>query len=198
MNYYYKPPANDDAKAELLKQFVDCCDHNTETSKMLMKSFWTSLDSVIAGFLLLPEEERFDSAKKENLNICVTFLRARLAEFDARYRIDIYNDAWFILEQEYTANWNLEILHSTLFDIARNARAKYSTAFISESEYTAVYIKACEAIKEYAFQQLAEKIGEITNLASYRDAAEHYTIKIWVGEYMDKVDLIFSSDSCEE
>ncbi len=152
--------------------------------------------------------KRFDSVceecismQKDNLKgevnyIYFSLLRTSILEGKGEFRIDLYDENWFLDKQECSINIELDFLYSSLFEFKSNLKSRKIEYGRTITDMDIEYIILDEADKYHilAVEFLKELVSKFIEIDSYKEMKKSSNIKIISGELMDSSEIIYEND----
>ena len=152
--------------------------------------------------------KRFDSVyekcidmQKNNLKGQVTYiyfslLRTSIIEGKGEFRIDLYDESWFLDKQECSINIKLDFLYSSLFELKLNLKSRKIEYGRTITDMDIEYIILDEADKYHilAVEFLKELVSKFIESDSYKEMKKSSNIKILAGELMDSSEIIYENN----
>lgn len=155
----------------------------------IREHLFIKFDSVCKKTILYQEK----GLKGEIEYIYVSLLRTSLIENKGEYRIDLYDENWFLDKEECSININLDFIYEPLFNHMKELSDKKNEYGRTIKEMDIENIKLREA-KNYhvlALELLKTIIEEFVKIDSYKNIKKKENIRIMAGEYMDITTRIY-------
>ena len=169
-----------DRYKEELKEIIEKYNRDREAIKEKLAA---QFNSVCKEAILLQEQE----VKGEIKYIYFSMLRTKLLENKGQWRIDLYDERWFLDKEECSVDIDLNFIYEPLFNHMKELSDKKQEYLRTIKEKDMEAIKLTEANK---YNSLALNIirGIVKNLlecTSYKEMKKKEDIVIMAGEYMD-------------
>ncbi|WP_252244582.1 MULTISPECIES: hypothetical protein [unclassified Clostridium] len=152
--------------------------------------------------------KRFDSVcekcidmQKNNLKGKVTYiyfslLRTSIIEAKGEFRIDLYDENWFLDKQESSISIKLDFLYSSLFEMKSNLKSRkieYGRT-ITDMDIEHIILDEADKYHILAVEFLKELVSKFIESDSYKEMKKSSNIKILAGELMDSSEIIYEND----
>ena len=141
-------------------------------------------------------EMQNSNLKGEVNYIYFSLLRTSLLEGRGEFRIDFYDENWFLDKAECSVNIELDFLYTTLFELESILKSKKIEYGRTITEMDIEYIILDEADKYHILcaEFLKDIIKEqFINLKSYKEMKKSNNLKILIGEFMDEAEIIYEA-----
>ena len=140
-----------------------------------------------------------ENLKKKIKSIYISFLRTSLLENKGIWRIDLFDENWFLDKEECFINLDFSFIYEDLFNFIEELQEKKKEYGRSITEMDVEKIKLQEGDKYHKliikfFQNIISEIIECENFIKMNKQEE---LMIFAGEYMDEVELLYESLSEE-
>ena len=124
-------------------------------------------------------------------------LRTRLLENKGQWRIDLYDEKWFLDKEECSINIDLDFIYEPLFNHMKELSEKKKEYGRTIKEKDIHIIKLREANKYHglALNIIRDILEKFLECASYKEMKKKEDIVIMAGEYMDAAITIYSKKS---
>lgn len=138
--------------------------------------------------------------KGEIKYIYFSFLRTNIIEDKGDYRIDIFDENWFLDKVECSTRIKLDFVFEFLFSHMEELKGKLNEYSRSISIMDIEEIKLIESdkYKILAEEFLSDIINKLLEVESYKAMKKSGDILIMVGEYMDKTQVIYPKGENKE
>lgn len=135
------------------------------------------------------------NAKGSIRYIYFSFLRTSIMEDNAFYRIDAYDEKWFLDKEECFAMWNADFIFRNLFDHMKEIKTKTCDYARKISPIDIEEIKQCEALKYNTLttEFIKEMIPMLIECKPYKEMAKAPDINILAGEFMDRSEVLYGT-----
>ncbi|WP_294352253.1 hypothetical protein [uncultured Clostridium sp.] len=127
--------------------------------------------------------------------IYISYLRAYLLEDKVIFRIDLYDENWFLDKEECSIYIDLSDVFSNLFSVYESLKVKRKeyNRVITEMDLENIKISAWKEYKNISIYIFKNMVPSIINCELYKSMKKK-EILIMAGEYRDDVTLIYSED----
>lgn len=125
--------------------------------------------------------------------IYISYLRSSLLEDKALYRIDLYDEKWFLDKAECTVDIDLNFIFEPLFrhiNELQEKKKEYGRA-INEMDVEKIKLKEGNKYHNLALDVLEEFVDDFLNCSEYIAKNKEDEISIFAGEFMDEVRLLY-------
>lgn len=131
--------------------------------------------------------------------IHISFLRTRLAENNGIYRIDLYDDKWFLDKEECFINISLDFIFESLFSHISELEGKKKEygRTITEMDIEKIRLTEGDKYHKLALKILQTMINNFIECNEYKAMKKHEEIMIIAGEYRDDGILLYESNKVE-
>ena len=140
-----------------------------------------------------------ENIKKKIKFIYISFLRTSLLENKGIWRIDLFDENWFLDKEECFINLDFSFIYEDLFDFIEGLQEKKKEYGRSITEMDIEKIKLQEGDKYHnlIMRFFENKINELIECENFKEMNKHEELMIFAGEYMDEVELLYESLSEE-
>ncbi|OCA96900.1 hypothetical protein [Clostridium beijerinckii] len=193
-------------KNKVLKEFREkyVADRYKEELKNILEKYNENKDSIkeklTSKFNSICQEAIF--LQKEGLKgkikyIYFSMLRTSILENKGEWRIDLYDEKWFVDKEECSINIELDFIYEPLFKHMKELSNKKKEYLRTIKEKDIEDIKLAEANKYHslALNIIRGMLQELLECASYKEMEKKEDIVIMAGEYMDTAIQINSKKS---
>ncbi|KFX57669.1 hypothetical protein FDB15_09010 [Clostridium botulinum] len=137
-----------------------------------------------------------DNLKGQVTYIYFSLLRTSILEGNREFRIDLYDENWFLDKQECSINIELDFLYNSLFEMKSNLKSRKMEYGRTITDMDIEYIILDEADKYHilAVEFLKELVSKFIESDSYKEMKKSSNIKIISGELMDSSEIIYEND----
>ncbi len=165
---------------EELKNILEKYNENKDSIKEELTS---KFDSVCKEAILFQEKD----LKEEIKYIYFSMLRTSILEDKGEWRIDIYDEKWFLDKEECSINIDLNFIYEPLFkhmkELSEKKREYLRT--IKEKDIEDIKLKEANKYNNVALNIIRGILKSFLECASYREMKKKEDIVIMAGEYMD-------------
>ncbi len=162
-----------------------------KTSREKIKENLTSkFNSVCKEAISLQEKE----LKGEIRYIYFSMLRTKILENKGEWRIDLYDEKWFLEKEECSINIDLEFIYEPLFNHIKELleKKKEYGRIIKERDIEAMKLKEANKYHILAANVVIQMLQSFFECTSYNEMKKKEDLKIMVGEYMEASVMIYS------
>lgn len=159
-----------------------------------------SLSAVISPLCRQASQQQETGSKGSAAYLCLTLLRTNILDDRWQYRLDIYDEKFYLDRTECTSSWKMDFVWDYL-----KARLTQLTKAVSSSSMYANKVRPqhIEQVKLDMAQQYHQIamfctkliIEEAIKTTEYTSLRKVPTFKILMGEYMDKSMLLYEEQS---
>ena len=131
--------------------------------------------------------------KGEIKYIYFSLLRTSILENKGEYRIDLYDENWFLDKQETSINIDLNFVYVPLFDFINELKEKkheYGRT-ITDMDIESIMLREILKFHILAVEFLRDIVKKFITIPSYENMKKSSDIKILAGEYMDEAEIIY-------
>ncbi|EHI97924.1 hypothetical protein CDLVIII_1222 [Clostridium sp. DL-VIII] len=166
-------------KEELKNILENYNEHKDSIKEELTSKF----DSVCKEAILFQEKD----LKGEIKYIYFSMLRTNLLENKAEWRIDLYDEKWFLDKEECSINIDLNFIYEPLFEHMKelSEKKKEYLRTIKEKDIEDIKLKEANKYNNVALNIIRGILKSFLECASYREMKKKEDIVIMAGEYMD-------------
>lgn len=145
--------------------------------------------------------EKCIDMQKNNLKGQVTYiyfslLRTSILEGKGEFRIDLYDENWFLDKQECSINIELDFLYRCIFELKSNLKIRkidYGRT-ITDMDIETIILDETDKYHILAVELLKELVSKFVESDSYKKMNKSINIKILAGELMDSSEIIYEND----
>ena len=152
-----------------------------------------TFDKVCKMAIVLQEKQ----LKGEINYIYISLLRTSILENKGEYRIDLYDENWFLDKEETSINIDLNFIYVPLFDFVRELKEKKKgyLRIITDMDIENIMLREAYKFHILAVEFLKGIIENLIKTSSYEEMKKGENIKILAGEYMDEAEIIYPKNS---
>lgn len=140
------------------------------------------------------------NVKGEINYIYFSFLRTSLLEGKGEFRIDFYDENWFLDKNECSVNIELDFLYKSLFELEpqlKERKMEYGRT-ITDMDVEYIILDEADKYNILCTEFLRGIVNEqFINVPSYKEMKKSSSIKILAGEFMGESEIIYEADSEE-
>lgn len=138
--------------------------------------------------------------KGEIKYIYFSFLRTNIMEDKADYRIDFFDENWFLDKAECSISIKLDFVFEFLFSHMKDLKGKLNEfgRSITIMHIEEIKLIESEKYKVLANEFLSDIINKLVEIKSYKQMKKSEDILIMVGEYMGEVQQIYPKEESKQ
>jgi hypothetical protein len=166
---------------------------NYKTDRESIKEILISkFNSVCKEAILLQEKE----LKGEIRYIYFSMLRTRLLEDKGQWRIDLYDEKWFLDKEECQVYIDLDFIYEPLFNHMKelSGKKKEYDGIIKEKDIESIKLREANKYHVLALNVIRDIMQSFLECESYKEMKKKEDIVIMAGEYMDASITIYSKN----
>lgn len=131
--------------------------------------------------------------KGEIKYIYISLLRTSILENKGEYRIDLYDENWFLDKEETSINIDLNFIYVPLFDFVKELKEKKNQygRTITDMDIENIMLREVYKFHVLAVEFLKGLIESFIKISSYEEMKKAEDIRILAGEYMDEAEIIY-------
>jgi len=135
--------------------------------------------------------------KGEIKYIYISLLRTSILENKGEYRIDLYDENWFLDKEETNINIDLNFIYVPLFDFIKELKEKKKEygRTITDMDIENIMLREVYKFHVLALEFLKGLIENFIKISSYEEMEKAEDIRILAGEYMDEAEIIYPENS---
>lgn len=128
--------------------------------------------------------------------IYISLLRTSILENNGEYRIDLYDENWFLDKEETGINMDLNFIYVPLFDLIKELKEKKKEygRTITDMDIENIMFKEVYKFHILAVEFLKNIVEKFVTTPAYEAMEKAEDIKILAGEYMDEVEMIYTKN----
>ena len=130
--------------------------------------------------------------------IYFSLLRTSILEGKGEFRIDFYDENWFLDKEECSINMDMSFLYQTLFELKSSLDSKKMEygRDITHMDIEDIIMDEADKYHVLCIEFLKDIIREqFINSDSYKEIKKNSNIKILVGEFMDDVEIAYDAEN---
>lgn len=138
---------------------------------------------------------------KQNIKfIYISYLRTSIMDNKSTYRIDFFDNRWFMDKEECSIDLNMDFIYEPLFKHMEELNEKKSEygRTITEMDIEKIKMKESEKYNKIALNILDGILEDFINTDEYQEMKKNEEIRVFAGEYMDKVMVLYENSSAAE
>ena len=134
--------------------------------------------------------------KGEIKYIYFSLLRTKILEYKGEYRVDLYDENWFLDKKETSVNVDLNFLYVPLFDFMRELKEKKNEhgRIITDMDIEHIMLGEVNKFHVLAVEFLKNIFEKFVTIPAYEAMGKANDIKILAGEYMDEAEIIYTQE----
>jgi len=183
-------------KNEVLKEFQEkyVADRYKGEFKKIIEEYNSNREAIEEKLTL-----QFDSVCKEAASlqekkvkmeikyIYFSMLRTKLLENKGQWRIDLYDEKWFLDKEECSINIDLDFIYEPLFKHMEelSEKKKEYLRTIKERDIEAIKLTEANKYNSLALNIIENTLKNFLECTSYKEMKKKEDIVIMAGEYMD-------------
>jgi len=160
--------------------------------KSIQEDLKSKFASVCKLGILLKEQ----GLKGEIKYIYFSLLRTSLLENKGEFRIDLYDERWFLDKVECSVNITLDFIYNSLFkhmEVLKEKKKEYG-GVITNMDLEEIMLQESNVYHVLSVEFFKNFIDELLLVPSYRELKKSKNIKIMAGEFMDAADSIYPKE----
>lgn len=136
-----------------------------------------------------------ENLKSEIQYIYISYLRTSLMKNLGIYRIDVYDDKWFLDKEECSVDIDLSFIYQPLFAHAEELqeRKKQYGKTITEMDVEKIKLKEGDKYHKIGMKLLETMVNDLVECNEYKAMKKRKEISIFAGEYRDEAMLIYQA-----
>lgn len=140
-----------------------------------------------------------ENLKKEIKFIYISFLRTSLLENKGIWRIDLFDENWFLDKEECFINLDCTFIYEDLFSFIEELQVKKKEygRTITEMDIEKIKLQEGDKYHKLIIRIFGDIINEFIECENFKEMNKHEELMIFAGEYMDEVELLYESLSEE-
>lgn len=125
--------------------------------------------------------------------IYISLLRTSILENKGEYRIDLYDENWFLDKEETSINIDLNFIYVPLFDFVKELKEKKKEygRTITDMDIEDIMLREVYKFHVLAVEFLKGLIENFIKISSYEEMKKAEDIRILAGEYMDEAEILY-------
>lgn len=172
-----------------VNEFVRIDERYKNNAASIEKYIFSKFDSACGNAVSLQERGLKGEIKFINFSV----LRTDILENKGSFRIDLYDEKWFLDKEECSENIDLDFIYSSLFKHMKELKKEKNEYGRNITDMDIEDIKLIEAEKYniLAVEYLKSVIEKMMEVPCYKQMKKSEDIKIMAGEYMDASEIIY-------
>lgn len=134
--------------------------------------------------------------KRDTRYINISFLRTSIMDNTSYYRIDTYDENWYLDQEECSSLWDADFIFRSLFQHMADLETKKSRCSRKITSIDIDRIKMFEALKYHvlAVEFIREMLPRLLATEGYTQMQKSPEINILAGEYMDHSEILYGKN----
>ncbi|NRT72218.1 hypothetical protein [Clostridium beijerinckii] len=134
--------------------------------------------------------------KGEIKYIYFSLLRTSLLENKGEFRVDLYDERWFLDKVECSVNINLDFIYNSLFEHMEELKEKKKEygRTITDMDIEEIMFLESNLYHILSVEFLRNVIEELLEVSSYKELKKSEDIKIMAGEFRGEADFIYPKE----
>lgn len=136
-----------------------------------------------------------ENLKNEIKYIYISYLRASLMQNSGKYRIDLYDDKWFLDREECSVDIDLSFIYEPLFahiEELKERKNQYGKT-ITEMDVDKIKLKEGDKYYKIGIKLLKTLVNDLVECDEYKAMKKRKEISIFAGEYRDETVVIYKT-----
>lgn len=165
-------------------------DETYKSNKCDIEESLISTFNEICGQAIFLQEKQL---KGEIKYIYFSLLRTSILENKGEYRIDFYDENWFLDKEECSINIDLSFIFNSIFNYKEELKEKKKEygKNITDMDIENIILKEVDKYHILAVEFLKTMIEKFIKTSSYKEMKKAEDIAILAGEYMDVTQIIY-------
>lgn len=136
-----------------------------------------------------------ENLKNEIKYIYISYLRTSLLQNLSLYRIDLYDDKWYLDKEECYVNIDLSVIYESLFKHEKELqeRKKEYSRTITEMDVEKIKLQESDKYHEIGIKFLDSIINDLVECNEYKEIKKSEEIIIFAGEYRDEAVILYKN-----
>ena len=136
-----------------------------------------------------------ENLKNEIKYIYISYLRTSLIVNSGYYRIDLYDDKWFLDKEECATDIDLSFIYEPLFEHEKELKEKRKEygLTITEKDIEKIKLKEGDKYHRVGVKILRSMVNDFVECDDYKKMNKNDEISIFAGEYIDEAVLIYET-----
>lgn len=178
-------------KGQWQHEFIAIDEEYRKNKESIDKGLKLAFESLCKKAIALQEIK----AKGKIKYIYFSFLRTSIMENTAFYRLDAYDEKWFLDKQECSVMWDADFIFRNLFNHIEEIQTKTVAYARKITPIDIEEIKFCEALKynTLTIEFLKEMVPVLIECEAYKEMVKDTDITILAGEFMDISEVLYES-----
>jgi len=137
-----------------------------------------------------------ENLKKKIKFIYISFLRTSLLENKGIWRIDLFDENWFLDKEECFINLDFSFLYESLFEHIKELQEKKKEygRTITEMDIEKIKLQEGDKYHKFVIKILEDIVNELIECENFKEMKRHEELMIFAGEYKDEVELLYENE----
>lgn len=177
----------------LKEELKNILENYNEHTDIIKEELTSKFDSVCKEAILFQEK----GLKEEIKYIYFSMLRTSLLEDKGEWRIDIYDEKWFLDKEECSINIEFDFIYEPLFNHMKelSIKKKEYLRTIKEKDIEAIKLTESDKYHIFAINTIMDMLESFFKCESYKEMKKKEDIAIMIGEYMGASVMIYPEKS---
>ncbi|NEW09791.1 hypothetical protein GK047_28125 [Paenibacillus sp. SYP-B3998] len=170
-----------------------------ETYKQQKEQIDSSFILAFDNACRLASELQEQGLKGHTQYIYISLLRTSFMENTACYRIDVYDNNWFLDQEECFSLWEADFIFHPLFD-RRAALETQKTDYarkVTSMDIEQMLLEEAELYHMLALAFMRSRVGELIQSHAYQEMSKHPNLCIFSGEYKDRSEILYGESGAD-
>ena len=174
-------------------KFLEADEMYKSDKAAIEKNLIIAFEEVCKQTVILQEKQ----LKGDIKYIYISLLRTSILENKGEYRIDLYDENWFLDKEESSINIDLNFIYVPLFDFVKELKEKKKEygRTITDMDIENIMLREVYKFHVLAVEFLKGLIENLIKIYSYEEMKKAEDISILAGEYMDEAEIIYPQKS---
>ena len=137
-----------------------------------------------------------ENLKKKIKFIYISFLRTSLLENKGIWRIDLFDENWFLDKEECYINLDFSFLYENIFSFIEELQEKKKEygRTITEMDIEKIKLQEGDKYHKLVIKILEDTIKDLIECENFKEMNRHEELMIFAGEYKDEVELLYENE----
>lgn len=196
---------------ELIKNFLtqQTAGWLTEDIPIMQEAFLANKTPIIESFqtsirklCLKASSQQIAGNKGPAAHLYISFLRTNILEDNWQYRLDLYDEKFYLDSTECSTNWEIDFvwkyLKARLTQLSTTMKNSMYANKMQECHLNQVKVEMAAQYHQIAMACTKLIIEEALGVPEYRELAKTQNFKIAMGEYLDNNMLLYEEQPPQE
>lgn len=172
-----------------VNEFTEIDERYKKNITTIDEELTSKFDSICRSGIDLQEQ----GLKGDIKYIYFSLLRTSLLKNKGEFRIDLYDEKWFLDKSECSIKINLDFIYDSLFKHMEELKEnkKKNIRGIRDMEIESIMLKEADKYHVLAIEFFKNSIEKLLEIPSYKELKKIEDIRIMAGEYMDAAEIIY-------